>query len=310
MANPTTNLSITLPVPGAESSRGTWGNTINDAFQSLDTAIYTRGVPSGGTDDQILTKNGATNYSTEWATRLSSVAITGTDGIEVDSGSPVTTDGTITLGLNKSALLTFLTVEDNATADLTAAEIKVLYEGVDDTNEFSDAEQTKLSGIETSATADQTAAEIRTLVGSATDSNVLDDTLLSKLNAIEAAADVTDATNVNAAGGFLHTDIPDSDTGFVKRTGSETYDIDTTTYLTANQTITASGDATGSGTTSIALTLAASGVSAASYGSATAIPVITVDAKGRLTAATTAAVSATTVAGVEEIATSLAIALG
>lgn len=32
---------------------------------------------------------------------------------------------------------------------------------------------------------------------------------------------------------IAHTDIPDSDTGFVKRTGSETYDIDTNTYLTA-----------------------------------------------------------------------------
>lgn len=32
---------------------------------------------------------------------------------------------------------------------------------------------------------------------------------------------------------IAHTDIPDSDTGFVKRTGVETYDIDTNTYLTA-----------------------------------------------------------------------------
>jgi len=49
-------------------------------------------------------------------------------------------------------------------------------------------------------------------------------------------------------------------------------------FLTANQTITASGDVTGSGSTSLPLTLAASGVTAGTYKS------VTVDAKGRVTA--------------------------
>jgi len=62
-------------------------------------------------------------------------------------------------------------------------------------------------------------------------------------------------------------------------------------YLTGNQSITVSGDATGSGTTSIALTLANSGVTAGTYGSTTLVPVITVDSKGRITSVTTAAIS-------------------
>jgi cytoskeletal protein CcmA (bactofilin family) len=62
---------------------------------------------------------------------------------------------------------------------------------------------TKLDGIESSATADQTAAEIRTAVEAATDSNVFTDADHTKLNAIEALADVTDATNVTAAGALM-----------------------------------------------------------------------------------------------------------
>ena len=57
-----------------------------------------------------------------------------------------------------------------------------------DSNTFTDADHTKLTGIETSATADQTAAEIRTLVESASDSNVFTDADHSKLNGIESSA--------------------------------------------------------------------------------------------------------------------------
>ena len=62
-----------------------------------------------------------------------------------------------------------------------------------------------------------------------------------------------------------------------------------------------SGDATAS--SSGAITLAASGVSAATYGSSTAIPILTVDAKGRITSATTTAVDSTTI---EQLNTSVA----
>lgn len=81
--------------------------------------------------------------------------------------------------------------------------------------------------------------------------------VLTLLN-VEDGADVTDATNVNAAGAIMHSDIPDSDTGFVKRTGSETYDIDTSTYLTAEadtlDTVTGRGNVTANDATVATIT--------------------------------------------------------
>ena len=98
-------------------------------------------------------------------------------------------------------------IEASATADQTNAEIRTAVEAASDSNVFTDADHTKLNAIEASATADQTASEIRTLVESASDSNVFTDADHSKLNAIEASADVTDATNVNAAGAVMNSDL-------------------------------------------------------------------------------------------------------
>lgn len=70
--------------------------------------------------------------------------------------------------------------------------------------------------------------------------------------------------------------------GFVKTSGGVgTLSVDTSTYLTGNQTITLSGDATGSGATSIATTLATVNSNVGSFTNAN----ITVNAKGLITAA-------------------------
>lgn len=68
--------------------------------------------------------------------------------------------------------------------------------------------------------------------------------------------------------------------GFLKKTAANTWSLDTSTYLTANQSITLSGDASGSGTTAITVTLA-------SVGTAGTYTKVTTDAKGRVTSGTT-----------------------
>ena len=85
---------------------------------------------------------------------------------------------------------------------------------------------TKLDAIEAGATADQTNDEIKAAVEAATDSNTFTDADHTKLDAIEAGADVTDATNVAAAGALMESEL--AGIAAVKAT--------TGTFLVADQT--------------------------------------------------------------------------
>jgi len=68
------------------------------------------------------------------------------------------------------------------------------------------AESRTILNVENGATADQTNAEIKTAYEANVNTNEFDDAEQSKLDAIESFADVTDAINVNAAGAVMETD--------------------------------------------------------------------------------------------------------
>ena len=114
---------------------------------------------------------------------------------------------------------------------------------------------------------------------------------------IDSKGRVTGGTNPTTISGYGLTDAQPLDgdltaigaisatSGLLRKTATNTWSLDSNTYITGNQTITATGDATGSGTTTLALTLAATGVAAGSYGTASSVPTIAVDSKGRVTTA-------------------------
>ena len=76
-------------------------------------------------------------------------------------------------------------------------------------------DKTKIDGIEQNSKDDQTGAEIKALYEAENNTNVYTDPEKSKLAGIEGLADVTDATNVDAAGAVMNNDNTTAAMGFV-----------------------------------------------------------------------------------------------
>lgn len=111
---------------------------------------------------------------------VTSVAVSGSDGLEVDSGSPVTSSGTIALGVNKTTMLSFLNVADGAdvapvTSVNTLTGVVVLDpDDLDDsatTNKFVTASDvTNLGNLSGTNTGDQTITLTGDVTGTGTGS--------------------------------------------------------------------------------------------------------------------------------------------
>ncbi len=192
--------SATADQTGAEIKTAYEAESNTNAFTDAEKTKLS-GVASSANNysissDLLDEDNMASNSATKAASQQSIKAY-----VDANSG---------TTNLTSTANGTSLTVESSSgnNASLPAATTSAW--GV-----MTDDDKTKLDGIETNATADQTAAEIRTLVESASDSNVFTDADHTKLNAIEASADVTDATNVDAAGAVMNSDSTTAGMSFV-----------------------------------------------------------------------------------------------
>ena len=161
------------------------------------------------------------------------VSFTERTDAEVTTLARAAISGAGSLSYNSTTGVMSFTMNDETVQDIVGAMITgntetgiaVTYDDADGTLDFVVASQTdenfttadhsKLDGIEASATADQTDAEIRAAVEAATDSNVFTDADHSKLDGIESTADVTDATNVAAAGAVMESDTTTAAMSFV-----------------------------------------------------------------------------------------------
>lgn len=114
-----TGLGYVESVTSGNTDTITIGGTAADPTISANTAAVANGSASLATGDQIYDFVIGQNYSTTTGT-VTSVAIAGTDGIDVDSGSPITSSGTITLGLsnvpNTSLANSSITIGDSTIA--------------------------------------------------------------------------------------------------------------------------------------------------------------------------------------------------
>lgn len=144
---------------------------------------------------------------------------------------------------------------------------------------------------------------------------IVDTKLATISTAGKVANSATTATNANTPSAIVARD-PSGNFSAGTITAALAGNASTATALATGQTISLTGDVTGTSTAfngsaplSFAATLANSGVSASTYGGNNSIPSLTVDAKGRITSATTVVPSGTwaiNVSGTAGLVTNLA----
>ena len=156
--------------------------------------------------------------------------LTGGTGISIASNGTITNDSPDqTVALTGTGATTITGTYPNFTIN-SVNTTYIVGDGGLTTNDFTDADHTKLNGIEANATADQTGAEIKSAYEAVSDTNAFTDADHSKLDGIEASADVTDTDNVTSAGAAMLASSPT----FTGTVTAPNVDISTTGSVTTN----------------------------------------------------------------------------
>jgi len=223
--NPTADRTVRIPDATGTVALDDVATTSADGLMSSSDKTKLDGIEANATADQTdaeiktaYENNSDTNAFTDAEkTKLSGIETSAdvTDTTNVTAAGALMDSEVTNLAQVKSFDSSdYATAAQGTTADAALPKAGGALTGAVTTNSTFDGRDvatdgTKLDGIEAGATGDQTAAEIRTLVESATDSNVFTDADHTKLNGIEASADVTDTTNVTAAGALMDSELTD-----------------------------------------------------------------------------------------------------
>ncbi len=210
---------------------------------------------------------------------VTSVAISGTDGIQVDSGSPITSSGTIQLGVDAATMKTTLDLSGTNSGDVTLGTANGL-SLVGQTLSLGTA-SSSTTGALTSAdwstfNSKQSALTLGTNVSASLANNMsASGTLAITSDITKTAVGLSNVTNdVQTKAAIVPNTAPSAGQMLVGNAGG-----------TAYAPVSASGDATLASTG--AVTLATVNSNVGSFGSATAAPAVTVNAKGLVTAVST-----------------------
>ncbi len=244
IVDPTADRTISLPdVTGTLITTGDTGTIATGMIASAavttgkinSNAITTGKLATGAVTTAKVADDAITGAKIDFID--DSIAVTDThimiaDGTDYNN---VAVSGDATLANDGTLTIANLAVETGMLANLGVTTAKIAADAITSAkiaDDAIDSEHIANGAIDTAHIGDNqvTVGKISGLsnLGSGT---VISSAERTKLSGIETSADVTDATNVAAAGALMDGDFTSN--GFLKRTSAGSYSVDTNTYLTS-----------------------------------------------------------------------------